>query len=255
MKGKRLSSKRTECIRRDRPASYAPPGSGGTQDPANLSQYGCGRIPAEARTHVWAGGVALEVGLNRLVLLVEQGQVRDQVLDDVGVREGIDAGLLGGLSRDTAWLTLVCAFQSRLCSTSARHTQASQSVNAINVHSTATTDTLTARSAEGQGRVKLVLYPDESVQHHGACLVQVELVALHRGLLGRCVRVPTVDLEGLHIGRLRDVRIDGLGRLDSRVRASEGGGPEQRPGCREQSRGVAKRGHSGRGGDTMLTAV
>jgi len=113
------------------------------------------------------------------------------------------------------------------------HTQAGQGVDTVNVHGTGTANTLTAGSAEGQGRVNLVLYPDESVEHHRAGLVEVELVALHSRLLTRCVRVPTVDLESLHVGvgggdRV-DILVDNLGRLDGRIGASKGGRPEQRP--------------------------
>lgn len=198
-------------------------------------------------THVWAGGITLEIRLDRLVLLVEQGQVGDQVLDDVGVRQRVDARLLGGVGRDAAYVRLVLLLSSLdSAARVTRHTQAGQSVDTVNVHGTATTDTLTAGSAESQGRVKLVLYPDEGVQHHGPGLVEVELVVLHGGLLARLVRVPAVDLEGLHVGRLRGIGVDGLGRLDSRVRASKGGGPEQRPRCGEQSRGGAEGGHVGR---------
>ena len=55
-----------------------------------------------AVTHVFGCGVALEVGLDRLVLLVELGQIRDKVLDDVGVRKRVDARLLLLISGDTA---------------------------------------------------------------------------------------------------------------------------------------------------------
>jgi hypothetical protein len=42
-------------------------------------------------TYIWWGAVALEVGFDGLVLFVELGEVRDEVLDDVGVGEGVDA--------------------------------------------------------------------------------------------------------------------------------------------------------------------
>ena len=54
-------------------------------------------------THVFGCGVALEVRLDRLVLLVELGQIRDKVLDDVGVRKRVDARLLLLISGDTAY--------------------------------------------------------------------------------------------------------------------------------------------------------
>lgn len=42
------------------------------------------------KTYVGSGGVALQVRLDRLVLLVEMRQIRDEVLDDVGVGKGVD---------------------------------------------------------------------------------------------------------------------------------------------------------------------
>lgn len=106
------------------------------------------------------------------------------------------------------------------------HTQASQGVDTVNVHGARTADTLTARAAESQSRVEFVLNTDQGVQHHGAGLVQVELVALHGRLLGRSVRVPAVDLEGLHVGVLRGSGLDILGGLDGGIGTSKGGGPE-----------------------------
>jgi len=53
-------------------------------------------------TYVLRYSVALEVGLDGLVLLVELGQVGHEVLDDVGVRERVDARLLLGLSGNAA---------------------------------------------------------------------------------------------------------------------------------------------------------
>jgi hypothetical protein len=63
----------------------------------------CRAINGEKRiTYVLGYGVALEVGLDGLVLLVELGQVGHEVLDDVGVRKRVDARLLLGLSGDAA---------------------------------------------------------------------------------------------------------------------------------------------------------
>jgi hypothetical protein len=53
-------------------------------------------------THIFGGGVALEIWLNGLVLLVEVGQIRDKVLDDVGVRQRVDARLGLGIGGNTA---------------------------------------------------------------------------------------------------------------------------------------------------------
>lgn len=47
-------------------------------------------------------GVALEIWLNGLVLLVELGQIWDEVLDDVGVWQWIDLRLVLGINWNTA---------------------------------------------------------------------------------------------------------------------------------------------------------
>lgn len=78
--------------------------------------------------------------------------------------------------------------------------QASQCVGAVDVHGAGSADTLAATSSEGQGRVKLVLYADQGVEHHGSGLVEVKGVGLHLGLLVRVVGVPPVDLERLQLG-------------------------------------------------------
>lgn len=77
-------------------------------------------------------------------------------------------------------------------------TQASKRVHAVDVHGTATADTLSATSAECQGRVQLVLDSHQSIEDHRSGLVQVESVGLHARLFGRGIRVPPVNLEGLH---------------------------------------------------------
>ena len=53
-------------------------------------------------TYVLGRGITLQVRLDGLVLLVEEGQIRDEILDDVGVRQWVDARLGVGLSGDTA---------------------------------------------------------------------------------------------------------------------------------------------------------
>lgn len=57
-------------------------------------------------TYVGRGRVALEVGFDGAVLLVEERHIRDEVLDDVHVGKGVDAGLLGGIGGDAACLPL-----------------------------------------------------------------------------------------------------------------------------------------------------
>lgn len=106
-------------------------------------------------------------------------------------------------------------------------TQAGQRVHAVNVHGTATTDTLSATPAEGQGWVQLVLNPHQCVENHRPGLVEIEGVGLHTRLLGGRVRVPSVDLEalqscllfcggGVGIGYARHGSNHGVGRSESR---------------------------------------
>ncbi len=54
----------------------------------------------ERRAYVFCFGVALEIGLDGLVLLVELGEVWDEIFDDVGVGEGVDAGFVGCVCGD-----------------------------------------------------------------------------------------------------------------------------------------------------------
>lgn len=99
------------------------------------------------------GVVVLEPRLDGLVLLVEEGEVRDEVLDNVHcktsaescrtrpekrtVREGVDLAGLGGVLVNAA--------------------ETGEGVDTVNVHGTRATDTLTARATEGKGGVHLVL--------------------------------------------------------------------------------------------------
>ena len=85
---------------------------------------------------------------------------------------------------------------------SSRRTKTRKSVLAIDVHGTATANTLTATPPEGQSRVEFVLDADKGVEDHGTRLVEIEGVALHARLLGRLVGVPSVDVKCLDL-RLR----------------------------------------------------
>ena len=147
-----------------------------------------------------------------------------------------------------------------------QHTQAGQGVDTVNVHRTATADTLSATSPESQSGVHLVLDADQRIQHHRAGLVQVQRVSLHLRLLGGLIGVPAVDMEGLGPGLLggggilniRSLRFgNGLAArvaacahlgegVNSRIGASKGGWAKQRLRGSEQARGRAKGRHSGR---------
>jgi len=84
-------------------------------------------------------------------------------------------------------------------------TKAGKSVDTINVHCATTADTFSARPAEGQSGVHLVLDLDQCVQHHWSSLVHVDAVLLHARLLLWVVWVPSVDLNSLHLRILCDL--------------------------------------------------
>lgn len=165
---------------------------------------GCKEGKRWKETYIRCGSVPLQVGLDGLVLLVEVRQVGHEVLDDVGVRQGVDLHLLG-VGRYSA--------------------QAGEGVGAVDVHGAGAADALAAGAAEGEGRVDLVLDAHEGVEDHGARLVEVEGVRLHPGLLGGLVGVPSVDLERLHAGVVGalGVGLDG-GIADRGHGAGEDGG-------------------------------
>lgn len=90
-------------------------------------------------------------------------------------------------------------------------TQASQGVHSVNIHSAASTNSLSATPAKGQGGVELVLDAHEGIKNHRSSFVQIQLVGLHPRLFGRGIGVPPVDLKGLdaRIGGAFGVGVDG----------------------------------------------
>src|SRR5690606_30259811 len=86
-------------------------------------------------------GLGADPRLDRGVLRVEVGQVRDQVLDHAHVRQRVDRHLGLLAVRDGAG--------------------AGQGVRAVDVHRARTADALAAGAPEGQGRVNLVLDLDQ----------------------------------------------------------------------------------------------
>lgn len=120
-------------------------------------------------------GLGLQPRLDRLVLLIETVHVRNKVLDNFHVRKRID--------RDGS-ITSIDA------------TETGKGVCAIDVHCTTSTDTFSARTTKGEGRVLLILDLEKGIQHHGTTFLHVDMEGLHLGLfIG--VRVVTVDLEFL----------------------------------------------------------
>ena len=144
-------------------------------------------------------------------MLVEKSHVRYEVLDNVHVGERVDARFLGGVRGNTA-----CHFVSLSSTTCAQtpHTKAGQCVDSINVHGATSANSLATTPPEGQGRVHLVLDPDERIQHHGSRLVQVERIRLHLGLGRGLIWVPSVNVESLGLRILA-----GRGLLDCRCLA------------------------------------
>lgn len=86
-------SMRIECTRTDRRASCGRPWTDGSHGPERECEYAASDLYTH-RTYIWWWSVALEVWLDRLVLLVELGKIWDEVLDDVGVWERVDARLM-----------------------------------------------------------------------------------------------------------------------------------------------------------------
>lgn len=118
---------------------------------------------------------SLKVGLNRLVLLVEMGQVRNQITNNIHVRQRINLLGLGEGGVDAA--------------------KTGKGVVTVNVHGTGTANTFTARTSESEGGILLILNLEQSVQNHRTAVVQVDVVCLELRLLFRLIRVPSVDLE------------------------------------------------------------
>eukprot|EP00451_Oxyrrhis_marina_P049425 CAMPEP_0204468360 /NCGR_PEP_ID=MMETSP0471-20130131/10450_1 /ASSEMBLY_ACC=CAM_ASM_000602 /TAXON_ID=2969 /ORGANISM="Oxyrrhis marina" /LENGTH=586 /DNA_ID=CAMNT_0051470169 /DNA_START=118 /DNA_END=1878 /DNA_ORIENTATION=- len=121
------------------------------------------------------GLLALQPRLNGLVVVVEVGKVRDQILDDIGMGQGLD---LDGFGR---------RFNVQ---------QACKPILAVDVHGTRTTDALTATSSESQSGIHLVLDLDQPVQHHGAASRKIDVVLLQTRLPSN-LGVISVDLERL----------------------------------------------------------
>jgi len=82
----------------------------------------------------------LQIGLDRFILLIELGEIGNDVFDDVGVGERVDLGFLLGVGWDSA--------------------QARQCINTINIHRATPANAFSATPSERQGRVDLVLDSD-----------------------------------------------------------------------------------------------
>ena len=68
-----------------------------------------------------------------------------------------------------------------------------------NIHGARSTDSLSARSSECETGIHFILDLDQSVQDHGAAVVEVNLIVLHLWLSSWLFWVPSVDGEGLFL--------------------------------------------------------
>ena len=115
----------------------------------------------------------LQPRLDRLVLVVEVGHVRDEVLQDEHVRQRVDLELRQVIRRVG---------------------EACERVHAIDVHRARAADSLTARSPKRERGVHLVLDFNQHVKHHRTALVEINLKRLRRRL--RCrVRIVAIDRD------------------------------------------------------------
>ena len=69
-----------------------------------------------------------------------------------------------------------CVRNSTDSGSTTRLTETCQGVNAIDVHCTAATNTFATAAAEREGRVQLVLDPNQGIEHHRARSFHVERV-------------------------------------------------------------------------------
>ena len=115
----------------------------------------------------------LQPGLDRGVLRVKIGKVRDEVLDDLEMRQRID------LHRA---FDLVHA------------ARAGERVDAVDVHRAGAADALAAGAPERQRRIDLRLYPDQRVEHHRPAVVAIDNESVD-ARVGVVVRVPAIDAE------------------------------------------------------------
>merc|ERR1740123_2167830 len=99
----------------------------------------------------------LQPRLNGLVLVVEICEVWNQVLHNIGVWQRLD---FNGL-------------RTRL-----NVKKTSKAIFAIDIHGTRSANSFTARTPESECRINLIFDLDESIQDHGAALLQIYGVLL-----------------------------------------------------------------------------
>jgi len=110
-------------------------------------------------------------------LFVEIAHVRDQILENVHVREGIYLGRRLGVVVD------VC--------------ETGEGVASLDVHGAGSADSFSAAPTKGETRILLVLDFNEGVEDHRTAIVEVDRIRAEVWLLVVLFRVPSIDLEVL----------------------------------------------------------
>lgn len=150
--------------------------------------------------------VGFQPGFYGRILGVDMVQVGDEILDDGHVRQ-------------RRYFDIALAFGDRL--------GACEGVRAVYIHGAGTADPLPAGTAQGQGRVDLVLDIEKRVEHHRAAFVEIDGDVVHAGVFGlpllvTIIGAPAVEAEGLavfgavcsvHALALADHRILGEGQF------------------------------------------
>src|SRR4029078_8996702 len=93
---------------------------------------------------------------------------------------------------------------------------AGERIGAVDVHGAGAADALAAGAAERQGRIDLVLDPDQGVENHRRTVVTIDKIGVD-ARVGVVVRIPAVDAErcdAARAGRALPWFVSGcLGRL------------------------------------------
>jgi len=119
----------------------------------------------------------LQPRLDGTVLFVEIAHVRDQILENVHVREGIYLGCRLGVVVD------VC--------------ETGEGVASLDVHGAGSADSFSAAPTKGETRVLLFLDVNVGVEDHRTAIVEVDRIRAEVWLLVVLFRVPSIDLEVL----------------------------------------------------------
>src|SRR5262249_1111731 len=113
----------------------------------------------------------LQPRLDRSVLGVEIGHVRDQVLHHRHMRQRVDAD-------DAADL--------------AHRLGAGKRIGAVDIHRAGAANTLAAGAAEGQRGIDIGFDPDQRVEHHRAAIAGVDVIGID-ARVAAVLRIPAVD--------------------------------------------------------------